>query len=47
VPDGTADPVQYDAATHHFSVTLRPSSTLTPDTATDPVRHLLVTLKNP
>jgi hypothetical protein len=43
VPDGTSDPVQYDAATHHFIVTLRPSSTLPLDTATDPVRHLSVT----
>lgn len=47
VTDGTADPVQYDATTHHFTVTLRPSSTLPPDTATDPVRHLSVTFKNP
>jgi hypothetical protein len=49
VPDGTADPVQYDAATHHFIVTLRPFPfpTLPPDTATDPVRHLAVTFKNP
>jgi hypothetical protein len=42
---GTADPVQYDAATHHFIVTLRPSSTLPLDTASDPVRHLWVTFK--
>jgi hypothetical protein len=46
VRGGTVTPVQYDAATRHFIMTLRPSSTLPLDTATDPVRHLSVTLKN-
>jgi len=47
VSDGTVDPVQYDEATPHFIVTLRPSSTLPLDAASNPVRHLSVTFKNP
>lgn len=45
VTSGQADPVQYDPATKHFTVSIKPDPNSPLDKQVDPVRHLTVVFK--
>lgn len=45
VTPGEADPVQYDATTKHFTVSIKPDPNSPLDKQVDPVRHLTVVFK--